>query len=59
MECSSWVNTQVSESSTAFVTHTVAALSALARENMIDVGVVKQAISQFDIDPEKPDPVTL
>jgi pyruvate dehydrogenase E1 component len=37
----------------------VAALSALARENMIDVGVVRQAISKFGIDPEKPDPVTL
>ncbi len=36
---------------------TVAALSALAKENMIDVGVVGKAIDEFGIDPEKPNPV--
>ena len=35
---------------------TVAALSALVKENVLDAGVVKQAIADFDIDPEKPDP---
>jgi pyruvate dehydrogenase E1 component len=35
---------------------TVAALNSLAQENVIDVGVVKEAISKFGIDPEKPDP---
>ena len=36
---------------------TVAALSALAKENMIDVGVVGEAIDKFGIDPGKPNPV--
>ena len=35
----------------------VAALSALAKENMIDVGVVGKAIDKFGIDPGKPNPV--
>ena len=35
---------------------TVAALSSLAQENVIDVSVVKEAINKFGIDPEKPDP---
>lgn len=34
----------------------VAALSSLAQENVIDVSVVKDAINEFGIDPEKPDP---
>ena len=38
---------------------TVGALSGLAKENMIDVGVVNEAISKFGIDPEKPDPATV
>ncbi|GJL75603.1 pyruvate dehydrogenase (acetyl-transferring), homodimeric type [Nitrosomonas sp.] len=38
---------------------TVAALKALADEEKIPKDKVTQAIKQFDIDPEKPDPVTL
>lgn len=38
---------------------TVAALKALADEGKIDKKTVTQAIKQFEIDPEKPDPVTL
>ncbi len=38
---------------------TVAALKALADEEKIPKDKVMQAIKQFDIDPEKPDPVTL
>lgn len=38
---------------------TVAALNALAQENMVDMSVVKKAMSRFGIDPEKPDPVTV
>ena len=38
---------------------TVAALNALAQENMVDLSVVKKAMSRFGIDPEKPDPVTV
>ena len=34
----------------------VAALSALVKENVIDANVVKKAIVDFEIDPEKPDP---
>ncbi|MEE2913777.1 MAG: pyruvate dehydrogenase (acetyl-transferring), homodimeric type [Pseudomonadota bacterium] len=34
----------------------VAALSALVKENVIDSNVVKKAIVDFEIDPEKPDP---
>ena len=34
----------------------LAALSELAREGAIDWQVVRQAIRQFDIDPEKPNP---
>ena len=37
----------------------VGALSSLAKENMIDVAVVDEAISKFGIDPEKPDPATV
>ena len=37
----------------------VGALSSLAKENMIDVAVVDEAISKFGIDPEKPDPTTV
>jgi pyruvate dehydrogenase E1 component len=36
---------------------TVAALSALVQENRLDAGTVKEAISRFGIDPDKPDPV--
>ncbi|HKI74747.1 MAG TPA: pyruvate dehydrogenase (acetyl-transferring), homodimeric type, partial [Pseudomonadales bacterium] len=35
---------------------TVAALSALARDNIIETRVVSEAIKKFNIDPEKPDP---
>ena len=35
---------------------TVAALSALARENVIETRVVSEALRKFNIDPEKPDP---
>lgn len=35
---------------------TIAALGSLAEENIIDVGVVNDAISKFGIDPEKPNP---
>ncbi len=35
---------------------TVAALSALAEDNVIESRVVSEAISKFGIDPEKPDP---
>ena len=35
---------------------TVAALAALARENVIESRIVSEAIKKFDIDPEKPDP---
>ena len=38
---------------------TVAALNALAQENMVDLSIVKKAMSRFGIDPEKPDPVTV
>lgn len=38
---------------------TVAALKALADEGKIAKETVTQAIKQFEIDPEKPDPVTL
>ncbi len=38
---------------------TVAALNALAQENMVDLSIVKKAMARFDIDPEKPDPVTV
>ena len=38
---------------------TVAALKALADEGKIDQSVVADAIGQFGIDPERPDPVTL
>ena len=34
----------------------VAALNSLARENIIDSTVVKKALDQFNIDPDKPDP---
>ncbi len=37
----------------------VAVLSGLVADNMIDVTVVKEAISKFGIDPEKPDPSTV
>ena len=37
----------------------VAALSALVQENMVDAGVVKQAIAKYGIDPDKPDPSTV
>ena len=37
----------------------IGALSSLAKENMIDVAVVDEAISKFGIDPEKPDPTTV
>jgi len=38
---------------------TVAALSALAQENVIDAAQVTKAIELYGIDPGKPDPVTL
>ncbi len=38
---------------------TVAALKALADEDKISKGIVKEAIKQFNINPEKPDPVML
>jgi pyruvate dehydrogenase E1 component len=38
---------------------TVAALSALAQENVVDAAQVTKAIELYDIDPGKPDPVTL
>ena len=38
---------------------TVAALSALAQENVIDAAQVTKAIELYGIDPSKPDPVTL
>ncbi len=38
---------------------TVAALNALAQENMVDLSIVKKAMTRFGIDPEKPDPVTV
>lgn len=34
----------------------VAALNSLVRENIIDSTVVKKALDQFNIDPDKPDP---
>ncbi len=34
----------------------LAALDSLAKENIIDSALVKKAIDQFDIDPNKPDP---
>ncbi len=37
----------------------VTALKALADEGALDVDTVTQAIAKFDIDPSKPDPVTL
>ena len=38
---------------------TVTALKALADDGVLDQKTVAQAIEKFDIDPEKPDPVTL
>ncbi|MCY4532851.1 MAG: pyruvate dehydrogenase (acetyl-transferring), homodimeric type [Gammaproteobacteria bacterium] len=38
---------------------TVAALNALAQENMVDMSIVKKAMTRFGIDPEKPDPITV
>ena len=38
---------------------TVATLSALADEGQIGPEVVKDAIEEFGIDPEKPNPVTV
>ena len=38
---------------------TVAALSALAQENVVDAAQVTKAIELYGIDPGKPDPVTL
>jgi len=37
---------------------TLATLTLLAREKQIDVGIVKQAMRDLDIDPSKPNPVT-
>jgi pyruvate dehydrogenase E1 component len=37
----------------------VAALSALAAEGTIDRSVVAEALAKYEIDPEKPDPVTV
>jgi pyruvate dehydrogenase complex dehydrogenase (E1) component len=37
----------------------VAALSALAQQNVIDAAQVTKAIEFYGIDPGKPDPVTL
>ena len=38
---------------------TIAALKSLAEEDKIPVKQVAQAIKKFNIDPDKPDPVTL
>jgi pyruvate dehydrogenase E1 component len=38
---------------------TLASLDALARENIIDVSVVKSAMSELGIDPEKVNPVSI
>jgi pyruvate dehydrogenase E1 component len=38
---------------------TIAALFALAEDNLIDASVVRDAIAKFNIDPEKPDPFKL
>jgi pyruvate dehydrogenase E1 component len=38
---------------------TVAALKALADDNLIPVSKVAQAIKKYNIDPEKPNPVTV
>jgi len=38
---------------------TVAALSALAQENVVDAAQVTKAIELYGIDPGKPDPVTM
>jgi pyruvate dehydrogenase E1 component len=35
---------------------TVAALSALVKDNVLPPGVVSEAIKKFNINPEKPDP---
>jgi pyruvate dehydrogenase E1 component len=37
----------------------LASLRALADEGKLDVATVKSAMKKFDIDPERPNPVTL
>jgi pyruvate dehydrogenase E1 component len=37
----------------------IAALSALAEDGEVDAKIVAKAIKQYDIDPEKPNPVTV
>jgi len=37
---------------------TVAALKSLAEEGKLDVSVVEQAVAKYNLDPNKPNPVT-
>jgi len=38
---------------------TIAALQALAAEGALDAGTVAKAIAKYNIDPEKPNPITV